>query len=58
MSQVKFIGKSQMKFITKSQVKFICICDPLREKGDFRTKYIYELHSKIVEYALPRGLSV
>ena len=26
-------------------------CDPLREKGEFRAKYVYELRSKIVEYA-------
>ena len=36
----------------------IVICDPLREKGDFRAKCIYKFRSKVVEYAPPRGLPV
>ena len=34
------------------------ICDPLREKGEFRAKCIYELRSNIAEYAALRGLFV
>ena len=37
----------------KSVYIIIYICDLLREKGDFHAKSIYELRSKIVEYAPP-----
>ena len=44
--------------IEQESLQAAYICDLLREKGEFRAKCIYELRSKIVEYAPPTGLPV